>query len=451
MNADHWMPINLGSCLHINRGSDFTYKEEDRFELEDSAPVNSISMQLPQQLYQASQFAGCESEVIEFGLSAFNNIYMQMDMDQLSEELDEFFPSEQCSSPSSSQQSLSIKSQEQTSLLKNASTCSVPDTQRTQTNTYFIQPCLSSIQAYDQFQDIKYPTMKNEDMIITRALSAIFSSNSNSSLTCSILDQSLRRDKTNRSLVTCFSDFKPYNSAIPLMTESKKRSCGQKMIKDSITYLRKINLMREEAADEELRPSSHRLQHTLSERKRREKLNGSFYSLRLLLPPSSKKDKASVLYRTKDYLKTLEAQIFELEKKNQMLETLLLPTDETEADVNTNRSLCSKHVQITEAFEPITGIRRMNLKITVNLECDLLKLILHALEYLKETGVVSLVEIDANTNLQQMVQFTLVTLKFDIKESDWDEVSFKKGMTKAVDNAIMSPQYLAGNETLSKA
>ncbi|KAG8067439.1 hypothetical protein GUJ93_ZPchr0005g15750 [Zizania palustris] len=65
--------------------------------------------------------------------------------------------------------------------------------------------------------------------------------------------------------------------------------------------------------------SQLQLQHVMSERKRREKLNDSFRALRAVLPPASKKDKASVLIRAKDYVNALMARITELEEKNKML------------------------------------------------------------------------------------------------------------------------------------
>jgi len=92
-----------------------------------------------------------------------------------------------------------------------------------------------------------------------------------------------------------------------------------------------------------------------------------------------------------------------------MLEKHLLPKEDID------RSISSRNVQIIEAFEPVIGIRRINLKITVRLECDIVELVLHALEYLKEIRAINLVSIDANTHLKQMVQFTRATLMFDIK------------------------------------
>uniref|UniRef100_M8CPZ0 Putative transcription factor bHLH041 n=1 Tax=Aegilops tauschii TaxID=37682 RepID=M8CPZ0_AEGTA len=68
-------------------------------------------------------------------------------------------------------------------------------------------------------------------------------------------------------------------------------------------------------------PTSSQLHHMISERRRRERLNESFEALRGLLPPGSKKDKATVLANTLDYMNILIAQISELEARNRNLET----------------------------------------------------------------------------------------------------------------------------------
>uniref|UniRef100_A0A0E0BYK6 BHLH domain-containing protein n=1 Tax=Oryza meridionalis TaxID=40149 RepID=A0A0E0BYK6_9ORYZ len=70
-------------------------------------------------------------------------------------------------------------------------------------------------------------------------------------------------------------------------------------------------------------PSDNQLQHTMSERKRREKLNGSFVALKAVLPPGSKKDKTSILIRAREYVKSLESKLSELEEKNRELEARL--------------------------------------------------------------------------------------------------------------------------------
>uniref|UniRef100_A0A0E0BYK8 BHLH domain-containing protein n=2 Tax=Oryza meridionalis TaxID=40149 RepID=A0A0E0BYK8_9ORYZ len=72
---------------------------------------------------------------------------------------------------------------------------------------------------------------------------------------------------------------------------------------------------------------NNQLQHTMSERKRREKINGSFVALQsrpYVLPPGSKLDKtSSILIRAREYVKFLESKLSELDEKNRELEARL--------------------------------------------------------------------------------------------------------------------------------
>ncbi|EAZ10891.1 hypothetical protein OsJ_00734 [Oryza sativa Japonica Group] len=77
------------------------------------------------------------------------------------------------------------------------------------------------------------------------------------------------------------------------------------------------------ASAAEAPPSGNQLQHMISERKRREKLNDSFLALKAVLPPGSKKDKTSILIRAREYVKSLESKLSELEEKNRELEARL--------------------------------------------------------------------------------------------------------------------------------
>lgn len=199
-------------------------------------------------------------------------------------ELEEFFQSEKChpSSSSSSWQSLSMGSPENSYFVNNPCSSSVPSNMtiicHPSSNSDDIPGHLSSIQAIKHGHEIKFPAMKTEDMAIASAISAIFSSHSSGASSMA----------PTKQIQTCHLGFKPYKSNTHTMFEPTMKSCGQKIIKDSISYLRKINLMRDEASNQEAQLSSQQLQHMVSERKRREKLNESFYGLRLLLPTCCK-------------------------------------------------------------------------------------------------------------------------------------------------------------------
>ncbi|CAD6272602.1 unnamed protein product [Miscanthus lutarioriparius] len=141
--------------------------------------------------------------------------------------------------------------------------------------------------------------------------------------------------------------------------------------------------------------NSNQQQHVLSERKRREKLNDSFKALRTVLPPASKKDKASILIRARHYVTTLESRLSEIEEKNRMLVELLhhrnnggdpgdVSSKKIEVDIDINR----------EAFEVKETSQEFRLKIMVGSECNALDAVVSILECLKETGDVRLVSMD---------------------------------------------------------
>ncbi|KAG8052833.1 hypothetical protein GUJ93_ZPchr0001g32140 [Zizania palustris] len=114
----------------------------------------------------------------------------------------------------------------------------------------------------------------------------------------------------------------------------KPGACGQRMFKTAMSVLAKMNMAMKcsrqyyyqqavSAAEEAAPPAGNQLQHMISERKRREKLNDSFVALKAVLPPGSKKDKTSILIRAREYVKSLESKLSELEEKNRALEAQL--------------------------------------------------------------------------------------------------------------------------------
>nr|GMC63557.1 putative transcription factor bHLH041 [Ipomoea batatas] len=83
-----------------------------------------------------------------------------------------------------------------------------------------------------------------------------------------------------------------------------------------------LSLMRRQELVRTTRPTITQVHHMISERKRREKLNESFQHLRSLLPPGTKKDKASVLSITTEQLSALKAKVT-VRGENGMLELVM--------------------------------------------------------------------------------------------------------------------------------
>lgn len=93
--------------------------------------------------------------------------------------------------------------------------------------------------------------------------------------------------------------FKRYARHLAPRRPPKPGACGQRMFKTAMSVLAKMHMAmryshqyqchyQEAAAAAAPPPSGNQLQHVISERKRREKLNGSFHALKTVLPPGSK-------------------------------------------------------------------------------------------------------------------------------------------------------------------
>ncbi|CAO2170400.1 unnamed protein product [Urochloa humidicola] len=185
--------------------------------------------------------------------------------------------------------------------------------------------------------------------------------------------------------------------------------------------------------EEEGRGSSQ-VYHMMSERKRREKLNDSFHTLRSLLPPCSKKDKTTVLINAASFLKTLEAQVSELEEKNAKLERHV-PREGGGAITAAAHRRAKIHISRSGPDE-----REVSLMVVVMVECDIVDLVLRVLECLRWMSGVSVLSVDADTYSPQALLKARANIKLHIMDGDcWNEALFHEAMTKAVHDAISSP------------
>ncbi|XP_074573805.1 putative transcription factor bHLH041 [Curcuma longa] len=249
--------------------------------------------------------------------------------------------------------------------------------------------------------------------------------------------------------------FTPYSSALALnYHEPKEFLCGQKMIKNSICFLRRVKCDRERVEGTTTTTttvpppstSSH-LQHVISERRRREKLNESFHRLSMILPPSSKKDKASVLIDARNYLKTLRAQILVLEEKNRKLEAQL-PNEEMTEGISNSLGYRAGNVQVEvmklgSEDQPRSQLEQIHIKIAVRVECDIVNLILHVLECLRGMRVVSIASVDARAYSPQMQHISAgANLKLQIKSCDWNEALFQEAMNRAIGGVAANVETL---------
>ncbi|XP_031736673.1 putative transcription factor bHLH041 [Cucumis sativus] len=128
-----------------------------------------------------------------------------------------------------------------------------------------------------------------------------------------------RSSLSGGSRESAFEEYNVKKAAVEGAEENQKR---ESLMKKGLVFYRKLKKMRIgeriiiEAAK---RPASAQLIHMIAERRRREKLNESFLALRSILPPQTKKDKASVLATAREYLTKLKAQVSELSHRNHIL------------------------------------------------------------------------------------------------------------------------------------
>ncbi|EOA13303.1 hypothetical protein CARUB_v10026331mg [Capsella rubella] len=179
-------------------------------------------------------------------------------------------------------------------------------------------------------------------------------------------------------------------------------------------------------------PSATQLHHMISERKRREKLNESFQALRSLLPPGTKKDKASVLTVAREQLSSLQGGISKLLERNRELEAKLAGEKEIENDLQPDERF---NVRIRHVPESTSRERILDLRVV--LRGDIIRvedLMIRLLEFLKQINNVSLASIEAQTQARADgdSSIVLVSLRLKIIEGEWDESAFQEAVRRVV-------------------
>ncbi|XP_006357705.1 putative transcription factor bHLH041 [Solanum tuberosum] len=284
---------------------------------------------------------------------------------------------------------------------------------------------------------IQFPGVETEDAALTRAYLAVMTSPSSSSSSHQSRENINVPTDYHYQKATAFRRFRPglgRPSNVQIGTSRTIRR--ENMLRRSITFFRNLNMMRrqEQIQANQRAPTSTQVHHMISERRRREKLNDSFQLLRSLLPPGTKKDKASVLSSTTEYLTSLKGQVEELSKKNEMLKAELdKPEDMMKSDAI---SSCDGNervaVEITNVSESsLSESRVVKLQVSVRGECNVLDLATRSLEFLKTQNDLTLESVAANTRPSMV---THITLRIRIQGSEWDESGFEEAVKRVVDD-----------------
>ncbi|KAI8565397.1 hypothetical protein RHMOL_Rhmol03G0255700 [Rhododendron molle] len=403
------------------------------------------------QFYRTAVFMGCMAGEIELG---FSNDTTQVNWEmEMRKWMPENFPDQQAlyqdlpppvpdhqtraSSSSSSLRSLSTDNSLEPSPflfnIPNTSYHQEPPRQppiheqafRPTSSSVSPSPLHQAIQSFNQTRNFPFPSQETEDDAITKAILAVLSSPSPSaSPSASSPQPSVAQNFPSFSRTACsaFNRYRPgfaHSSSTPMIARVR----GSSMLKRAISFCRSLSSMRNQGRVQVhggSRPTENQLYHMISERKRREKLNESFQALRSLLPPGTKKDKASVLSGTSEYLNSLRSQVAELTRRNQVLEAQLLPKtkprdDQEGSDESSHRRLDVKVVNVVAA-ESSSSARIVDLSVVVRGGgCDMLDLVIRILESLKKDERVGFISVEADTKVEESISVNRVVSRLKIE------------------------------------
>ncbi|KAM0921078.1 hypothetical protein ACQ4PT_006999 [Festuca glaucescens] len=154
--------------------------------------------------------------------------------------------------------------------------------------------------------------------------------------------------------------FRRYDRHLTPRRRLTKPARGQRMFKTAMSALEKMHTAMRYSQQQQnqqyyhqqqhqvlaAESSENQLQHMISERKRREKLNDSFHALKTVLPPGSKKDKTSILIVAREYLTSLKSKVSDLEEKNQALQAQLAQRATSDASADEDKAEAGEQVEI---------------------------------------------------------------------------------------------------------
>ncbi|XP_022154663.1 putative transcription factor bHLH041 [Momordica charantia] len=246
---------------------------------------------------------------------------------------------------------------------------------------------------------------------------------------------SLFQTDLSKILLQPESAFKKYAKlAAPAPEDRGRRQIS--MVKKWIMFYRNLNSMgiTRQLATASGRPASAQLLHMISERRRRQKLNDSFQALRSLLPPPTKKDKASVLATTREYLTKLKAQVSELSHKNRML--LEAQPNNKQQAITTSSSVNERFtVRVSHAPAADEAEKFFDLEITVRSGEGLLmaNVAIRVLQFLRNAvDVGAVLSFRGDDTMAPSSSLSRLAFRFTLQGGEWDESAFVEAVRRIV-------------------
>ncbi|TKY54474.1 dimerization protein [Spatholobus suberectus] len=415
-------------------------------ELQQLDLLRLTSTEIQTQFFQEARieiavFVGCKKGEIELGFSNMPQADIQTALKNLFPEDFQYSTTDHQNPHSSSSSfiSLSRGSPECSSLL-----LSIPGTSQSHfSETHGVVPTQTSphqqsIQALAQVNIPSYfPTPEGEHEAIVRALLHVISSPSSST---SQQHQPQQNYPNYASVIhpgdTAFKRYRP--DITPHMGSNFRRKSLQNR---SFAFFRNLNLMRKRERNiiQAARPTSTQQHHVISERRRREKISESFQALRALLPPGSKKNKASILTTATETMRSLMDEIEKLNVRNRQLMTVLSTKEATSTEENkgsySNERLS---VRVSHESESSSSKQRMvDLQVTVRGESSQVDILIRLLEFLERVQNVNLISMDANNHVTGGTTINQLTFRLRIIEgSEWDKHVFQEVVRRVVADVI---------------
>ncbi|XP_047334037.1 putative transcription factor bHLH041 [Impatiens glandulifera] len=379
--------------------------------------------------YQTVMFMGCRKGEIELGMHTQTQALVNLEM-----EMKNWFPSDLFpSSSSSSLRSLSMDSPD----------INIPVGEEPKLN--IAAPRQNPLQlSYNSspaaiIRPLQYPGPETEHTAITEAILAVLSFPSSSSSSSSSLALSYGQLPTHHQISSrrkaSPSAFKCYR--LKNLTNSTSGRQQQDMLKRSINICRTLNLARiqEQVLHAGRAPTNSQLQHMISERKRRDKLNQSFQTLKSLLPHAAKKDKTSILSTTIEHIALLKSQLSDLTRSNQDLMAKLVDKPQSTSD---EISILTNHervdVRISHIATSTSHARVVDLHVLFRGNISLMDAVICLLEFLKRVRNVNLTSLNTKILTVESQHISTITMRLNISDEDgeWDEGSFQEAVKRLV-------------------
>nr|UFA45712.1 bHLH15 [Pinus massoniana] len=246
----------------------------------------------------------------------------------------------------------------------------------------------------------------------------------------------------------------PSNMVTPRIVE------GQYKLKRCLSILRNIHAERlaQVSMSGSQRPpggtvSSSQVHHMISERRRRERLKESFEALRSFFPRGGRKDKASILGYTREYLTSLKSRVEQLEERNKQLESELKKfMSRAQSQEGAGTSIAQQQYGSTSTEGNDSAVRvtlskiegstststsasdEMRLVVVVENPTNTIDLLIALLKSLREMGVPLISMATSTTNDENDPSRLQFRMTATIKLQDQDVGRVKEGLVSAVKN-----------------